>query len=221
MMTDQNYQRKVEQVVKKVSMKYVNRKSIFEPLSKILPNYWNDIFLSAVKKIMFKRVNIVPACSLNSILIWVIKDPARGTTQIAKAIIEYERLLTQLIYRKNGWGDPYRIQSKPTVAKIIGFEYKKVTDGGAIFLVSLMDFKRKYSEVLRRYEVNDETADGILEAVYKTIHDAYNTGNDKGFSEGVKAAKKTQSTFETDQLIDIYNNLELGISDLKNIIDKS
>lgn len=220
MMTDQNYQRKVEHFVVKISTKYVNRKNIFEPLSKILPNYWNDIFLSAVKKIMFKRVYVIPAnkAEIEPQLIWVVKDPSRGTVKIAKAIIEYERLLTQLIYRKNGWGDPYH--TTPTTApkpQIAHFEYKNVSDSRSVYIVSFDYFKRNYAERLLPHVKNEKTNDMLLTEIYAVIKDAFGTG----LAEGVKMSKKTFKSENADLLVDIYNNLELSISDLKNIIDKS
>jgi hypothetical protein len=221
MLTDQNYQKKVEAFVVKVSGKYINRKNIFGPLSEILPNYWNDIFLSSVKKIMFKRVFVIPASTAEAQLIWVVKDPARGTVKIAKEIIEYERLLKKMIYRKNDWGDPYYKEcpknNRPQVLNVKPFEYKYVSADGYVRLVSLMDFKRKYTHVLRSAGIPDNVNDGLLEATYKTIVDAFDTGHD----QGVKSSKFTRKVFNSDMIIDVYNNIELAASDLKKIIDES
>jgi len=218
MIIDQNYQNKVEKFVIEISKGYIHRKSIYDPLSNILPYYWNSIFLTAVKHVMFKRVHVIAAAQTESKLklVWVVINPARGATQIAKDIIEYEHILREVIWRKNGWGNPYRQCNKPIVAKPSGFEYKKVTEGGSIFLVSLMDFKRKYTEKLIRLGLSDTATDALLESIYKTIHDSFDTG----VTEGIKAAKQTQSTYQSGPLIDIYNKLELEVNNLKKIIDK-
>jgi len=224
MIPNEIYQKKVENLVVELSKKYINRKDIFEPLSKILPNYWNSIFLSAVKQIMFKRVYIIPAAYTDAKLIWVVKDPSRGAQRIAHEIIQYEQNLRKHIWRKNGWGDPYYQHSKPCESRVYspaGFEYKKVSDSGTIFLVGLMDFKRKYSQIFRSMGIDNNIADALLESIYKTINDAFITGNDKGFAEGVKGAKRAQSTFDTDRLIDVFNNIELANDNLKKIIDEA
>jgi len=224
MNTQENYQKKVEQFVIIVSNKYVNRKNIFEPLSKILPEYWKDIFLSAVKKVMFKRVYVIPATKIESKLVWVIKDPSRGTNKIAQEIIKYERVLRKLVWNKNDWGDPYYYerpknysQGRPAILDVKAFEYKKVTPDGTPYIVGLMEFKRKYSEAFKLYGIDDNLADALLEAIYKTIHDSFDTG----FDMGVKTTKYTRKVFNSDQIVDVYNNIELTLADLKKIIDES
>jgi len=59
---------------------------------------------------------------------------------------------------------------------------------------------------------NEEIAEMLVRSIYKVINDVWDTSIDEGFGIG----KQTQ----TDKLVDIYNDIELGLSDLKKIIDE-
>jgi hypothetical protein len=207
MIPNQIYQEKVEKLVIELCKKYVNRKDIFEPLSKILPNYWNSIFLSAVKQIMFKRVYIIPAAYTEAKHIWVVKDPGRGSAQIANEIIQHEHVLRNHIWRKNGWGNPYR-EPKP---ETILFQYKDIDDQGNIYLIPFEKFRGKYFPVLAM-RMEDEQAQILVRSIYKLIQNVMETFHDEGFYAGEKS--------RTDNVVDIYNNLELELANFKKLIDK-
>jgi len=221
MMTDQNYQyqSKVERLVQTLFMKYMQRKDIYEPLSKILPYYWNDIFLSAVKRVMFKRVNVLSSIhNAPKKYVWTFIKSGRTNAQIATEIIEVNRNLKNMIYNKNKWGNPGYIKPvKPTVMMPKALEYKYMCSDGNIHIVSLMDFKRRYTYILREAGVPNNVNDELVETIYKTITDSYDTGHD----QGVISSKSTRRVFNADKIIDVYENIELAALDLKKIIDES
>lgn len=239
MSTNLIYQEKVEQFVQILLEKYTKRIDLYEPLSKILPYYWNSIFLSAVKQVMFKRVIILPNVYLPTRkYAWIVVNPKRGIAQIASDIIEHERALKKMIYRKNDWGDPYYYERKNPIKRLYmsepvpepcmfspaDFKYKDIDENGVVHIISLMDFKRIYMESFLRLGLSDARCDELLETIYSTIRDVYASGIEYGFEEGVKAVKTSKLAFtenQLDQLVDIYNNIELATDQLKQIIDKA
>ena len=208
---DKDYIKNVERYIIELTEEYSKRKSVFEPLSKLLGEYWNDIFLRAVRNVMFERVPVV----VNHPPIWKIKRHNDCPMEhnyiewIAKKIINEHMRLRKMVWYVNGWGEPY---SKK--CDTIYFEYKVVNEKGEIFMVGYDAFKKKFiPKILLLVKDNDEEiAEMLVRSIYKVINDVWDTGIDEGFGIG----KQTQ----TDKLVDIYNDIELGLSDLKKIIDE-
>jgi hypothetical protein len=83
--------------------------------------------------------------------------------------------------------------------------------------MNLKEFKLKYLGNFKRYGIADNVADSMLEAIYKTIHDSFDTG----FNFGVSSTKMTRRIFNSDKIVDVYNNIELANAQLKKVIDES
>jgi hypothetical protein len=212
-----NHQKEVEELISRVYIKFVSRKDVFEPLSKILPDYWHNFLYSAIKKVIFKKV-ATNMKEKGKEFIWLFNYSNLNIPSLAKKVIEYEHGLKKMVYKKNDWGDPDYVKPiKPTIIVPKGLEYKYVSADGYVRLVSLMDFKRRYTHILRAAGIPDNVNDGLVEAIYKTIVDAFDTGHD----QGVISAKFTRKVFNSDKIIDVFNNIELAASDLKKIIDES
>jgi len=222
---DKDYVKNVERYIIELIEEYAKRKSIFEPLSKLLGEYWNDIFLRAVRNVMFEKVEkITPLEYIKAKdkwdlytrkYIWKIKRHNDCPMEhnyvewIAKKIINEHMRLRKMVWYVNGWGEPYCKK-----LNTIYFEYKDVNEKGEIFMVVYDAFKKKFLPRILPLvkDNNEEIAEMLVRSIYKVINDVWDTSIDEGFGIG----KQTQ----TDKLVDIYNDIELGLSDLKKIIDE-
>jgi hypothetical protein len=192
----EQYQKKVEEFVEEVYKEFITRKDIFEPLSKILPNYWNDIFLRAVKSIMFKRISVK-----ENLYIWTL-DPSLvpwNASRIAKKIICYEKDLRKQVWYKNGWGDPYRPKHKPIVFEpenATNFKYK---------------FYNAYWNKLAYYVPVEERRIELINAIINFANELRREGYGMGRNDEFKHQKTLMR--------DIYNSLSPGINKLKDLTD--
>ena len=91
-------------IIEDIFQKYNKRKDIFEPLTTIMPNWYNDIYKYAIREVMFARITL-PSIGVP---IWVFKPICYSPNRrdIAEAIIKKELNLGRMIYRKNKWPMP-------------------------------------------------------------------------------------------------------------------
>jgi hypothetical protein len=88
----------IEKFIRSLFIKYANRKSIFDPLSTILPNYWNDITLRAIKNVMFGKYYITNPVMGRKYL-WALNNIR--VEDAVKRISEERNKLKKIIYKKN------------------------------------------------------------------------------------------------------------------------
>jgi len=192
----EQYQKKVKKFVEGIYKKFISRRHVFEPLSKILPNYWNDIFLRAVKETMFKRISVK-----ENLYVWTL-DPSLvpwNASRIAKKIICYEKDLRRQVWYKNGWGDPYKPEHKPIV-----FKPKNATNYEDKFF-------NAYWNKLAYYVPVEERRIELMHAIINLADEVRREGYTMGSNVEFEHQKKL--------MCDVYNSLSPGINKLKDLTD--
>jgi hypothetical protein len=228
-MTNNNYAKEYEarvaEYVLEVMDKYAKRKDIFEPLTKILGEYWNDTIARSVKEVLFEKKTVYvlteecknpyktrgypeyEAKTTWTLRTWKCPQEMNYAFYIAKKVIEFQRDLKKMIWRKNDWGNPYT----PEYTNL-AFQYKDVDENGKVCLVTYEAFKEKYLPEVESKE--------LLNAIYAAIIDAFWSGKDIG--EKCSCEKRTDfdQIFDHITMIEAHDSIELALSNLKKLIDK-
>lgn len=199
---NEHYQKRVEEFVKSIWTKYVNRENIFEPISKILPKYWNDIFLRAVKNVMFKKTSVYPLGVKKNI--WVLKPDTLDFKKITEQIIKEAEDLRELVWRKNGWKDSCKSAYK-THSFFSTHEFDNYND-----------FYDKYWKLLEYFVPNEEKRTELMCVIFNVVEKRFQDG----LSAGIQSYKEKMNKDHIDRIIDVYNNIELALNNLKKIIDE-
>lgn len=192
---------RIETLVIKVLKKFLccNR-SIFDPISDILPNYWNNTLYRATKNIMFQRT-AAPWVSKNS-HIWTLRSwPGNLTTrEIAEKILIEKIGLRKLIWAKNGWGNPYKPARKP---------FFFLTGCG---VESKNEFFIMYWKCLEYFVPNEEKRAELMDAIFNIIEDRFQDGLRVG-------ARSYREKIDKDSR-EIYMNIDLELRKLNVLLNK-
>jgi len=196
----------IEKFVLQLMDKYSKRKSNFEPLTKILGDYANDTFLRAVRNVLFDKVELLSETGAKHM--WVItrhNDCPRDVnycTWVARKIVDEKIRLVKMIWLVNRWGDPYL----PHIA--IKFDISPIACSRESYATFKMRCENKMAEYVGDVNLRNE----LLHAIY----DYGQAMNTYGYSE----AKVDEQSRDKDILIKVYNDIEFGLSGIKNIIDR-
>jgi len=188
--------------------KYSKRKDNFEPLSKILGQYWDSIILKAVRNVLFDKIEVCVEGKTK--YIWQVKRltdcpmEVNYVDWVAKKIIEEEIRLRKLIWYSRGWGEPY----KPTHEKFSFISGMGVNNSNEFFDMYWKKFVYFVPDEEKRME--------LMHAIFKALDDRFQDG----LRVGARSYKEKMNRDHIDKLVDIYNNLEFGLSDLKKLIDE-
>jgi hypothetical protein len=193
------YRKKIEKLIWEVIKKYDNRRNIYEPLSKLLPNYWNDTLLRSIKNVMFVKC-LTPYTPRP---VWELDVDDKGVKQLAKEVMEEEISLRKLIWKKNNWGYPYKS------------EHTKFFFINGLGCDNHDDFFDMYWNKLEYFVKNEEKRIELMQAIFDAIENRFQDG----LRVGARSYKEKYG-LEPEKLIDIYNNLEIQTTELKKIIDK-
>jgi hypothetical protein len=186
--------------------KYAKRRSNFEPLTKILGDYSNSLFLRAVRNVMFEKTPLRIADGPK--YIWQIRRHSdcpmehNYVTWIAKKIIAEQVRLRKMVWFVNGWGNPYPPH------KSIRFVISPEACVGESYATFKMRCENKIAEYVENVDLRDE----LLRAIYDYGHIMNSYGYAYGNGDGKEAIKN--------KLIDIFNMLEYPVCELKKIIDE-
>jgi len=170
--------KKVEDFILSITGKYVKRPNIWEPLNNILGDFSKDLFLRAVRNIMFERINVPFQGRI--VKIWLIKTWAgqlkgqEHITWLAKQIIQEEIDLKKMVWRKNKWA---------RCNTFIDFDtFKNKCNPIILNHLSILSF----------FKVNE-----LTEAIYKVIVNAYETGKKDESELGKRyVSEKTDKNLE-------------------------
>jgi len=116
---NENQKQKIsEELLERIILQYTMQMDPFAPLSKLLPEHWNNIFFTAIKRNMFKKYCILHSNGKKQ-FIWKLSinpnamiDGYINIAILAKIIREDAIELCKFIWRKNRWGNPYSISHK-------------------------------------------------------------------------------------------------------------
>lgn len=196
----------IEKFVLQLMDKYSKRKSNFEPLTKILGDYANDTFLRAVKNVLFDKVELISETGAKHM--WVITrhndcpQNVNYCTWVATKIADEKVRLVKMIWFLNGWGNPYPPH------KAIRFDISPEACMNESFATFKMRCENKMAEYVEDVELREE----LMRSIYEYGHSMREYGYAYGNKDSGQALK--------DKLVDIYNNIELDIDRLRNIINE-
>lgn len=198
-----DYNRKVEDFIAHLITRYMTREDVFEPLTKILGDFKNNIFLRAVRNVMFKRVPVHLDNTQKHL--WII-DQGNGVPRkenyiewFAKKIIEEEISLRKMIWRKNDWGDAYPSR------KPINFG-----DGSSIH-EGFENFKARCENKMAEYVADVDKRNELLHSIYAYAVYVHKNAYETGINDGGAVLKRT--------LIDVHNNIEYNLKIMDDLLN--
>jgi len=232
------YNEAVERCVHSIRNIYVNRKSGSGPLTEILgKNWWLDITKRAARNVMFKKTYSFT----NKKPIWILNSFAANerVEVIAEAVIEERKILTSIIYYKNGWRVPsalkpggekvefessrtYRFSDKP-YAHVYSPENTSVSNDTIKFdlvnydftyNVDWLYFSTKYNENLKTFVGDYNKRKELMLKIFEFAKESYRKGYETCIKDKVKQP-------DDNKLIDVANTIELALNELRKKIDKN
>ena len=202
--------------------RYAKRKYNFEPLTNILGDYSNDIFARSIKEVLFEKKTVyvyIKDVSKGSIAtvadcyipkkIWRLRKlncPKNMdyTHFAAKEVIEYQKTLRNFVWRKNGWNrKPETTREKFNFLSGIAFRHEN-------------EFINTYWDKFAYFISDEEKRRELMHAIYTALNNRYQDG----VRDGARLYKEKMSGDNKVKMIDIYNSLEIGLNDLKKLIDE-
>jgi hypothetical protein len=98
---------------------YAKNMNTFDPISKIIPNWYKNIEKGSFVKILFKNVatkydHVGSVKVNNGKSMWVLRHPSKEPEFLAKLVMDNIEYTKKLVYLKNGW-HYYSPEKKPSL----------------------------------------------------------------------------------------------------------
>lgn len=200
------YREKLRQRCLNIINLYMQYYNFDDPISKIIPNYWNVIEYRAIKDVLFTRVKIQFRDYYRPIKwTWMLNtDPETKKINIDETVTKVMQRIDELRYivsKKNKRSVPQSLFANQRLT----FKFRNESKAG-FDLIPWAEFRLKYTR-----ELEDEE---LVRSIYTAIEEA--------FADGVRVGQNNSIENKNDKnsLIDIHDNIEQAVANLKKLIDK-
>ena len=199
-----NYREELRQRCVSIRHLYLQAYKAGDPISKIIPNYWNVIEYRAIKDVLFTRVKIRNSALAVSIgaYTWILNmNFYDHIDTIVTKVMQRVDELRYIISKKNRRTVPQSL----FVNQSLTFKFHTESKAG-FELISWPEFRTKYTR-----ELEDEE---LVRSIYTAIEESFAAGVRVGQNDPIKIENDKNS------LIDIHDNIEEALANLKKLIDK-
>lgn len=204
-----NYREDLKHQWRRIHKLYSTKYKFGDPITTIIPQYWNKIEIRAIKDVMFERR------SLDNFkhpkYTWMLRDEIFDMSMDAIVDKVMGRIddLKQIVYKKNDWKVPCKLSAIPQLF----FEFRSESFHETGELISFKEFFEKYTK-----ELEDEE---LVYSIYTAIKEAFNCGKECNHlgSVGEAFERKEESEELKNNLINVYNDIDQALANIKKIID--